>query len=804
MKRKIYLLIPLFLIILSLFFASCGGNNTGALPEISQQPQMVQKSVFGYIFHLPAQGVNDFIIIDAPVSGDDSFLNQMKSYLETNYPEVWNSAEIQSIYNQLSEEIADWQPLPEYNPGAQLFCAYSDTPIPVGEDGYFESVVSIPSGDENIPFEVVIGEEYFGAETIASSDFITSSTTGGNQLKCSNKSIIALPGGLSIFKVFSVPGTNLKEGLSFELDDNSIGTMTPPFFLKIKGELNYNLAYGIFKAGNITAKAANTKVSNGNGNNLYIPTDIVHETVSISGKVYTGGEPLIKGHVTSIGPKSSCFLDEEGNYVLPEVFKGAERKITATWWTGDQQGNNKTKHTEIRYIEYLDGDLTGFNFGVPPEPTPTATPTFPPPTDKYYEYISAQIIDQKLIWQKELGWEQGRLKTVEWLNRNLTEFPLSEEIEKAIEKAELDEYEPSIIRFYFKSGLEVSIIDPFPPETDSSLRSELDNKSSDKIITNQNLPPITVKNMNVLMLASKSYEDRWHKEQMFGETNSIKSYFEEKNFTVTDLGIMNYELSESFLKNAKTPNQNDITKAQVLFTNPVKYYDNDDNVFRHVAQCQIINNMVNTVPRPSDFVNMNDYGVIYIDAHGLPDGIMACLDYQGDWKLQNWLEDPNNKDKWCYGYKELSILYDERGWELWWNPDDAIYFRCIVLKYPFFATPNDIYGNDDFTETFVYLNACYGWEFFNTTTPGGNKPFPNVQVFISAQKEAKIKVNGTSAYSIFKYMLAMGTNEPPMSAGDAWSLRNSNIMSDDNKLKINNENDTTYLPANTNIFVNQN
>ncbi len=441
------------------------------------------------------------------------------------------------------------------------------------------------------------------------------------------------------------------------------------------------------------------------------------------------------------------------------------------------------------------------NFDLPEGIQPT--PTFPPPTDEYYEYISAQIIEQKLVWQKELGWDQGRQKTVDWLNRNLTDTPVTPEIDQAIKEAKIDEYDPYTIWFYFKNGLETTITDPYPPDT-SSEDKELYSEFSTPIIASFD-PPSIVKNGKILMLGSKVYEDRWHKNEMFGDSNSVKSHFVAAYGAenVKCLGLINYKLSDTFPRVAITPNQNNPDDAQVIFHNPALYLDfnEDPVVFRHTARCEVIEGKEDSLPRPKDFINMDSYGVVYIDTHGFENGLMACVDYEEDPELYAWLNNPNNKGKWHYGFQVLSILYEELGWELWLDPDSAIYFRGIVLEHSFFSTPDDAYGNDDFGGTFVYLNACFGKEFFNNINSEGNKPFPSAKVFISPFGKEKIKVHGTNAYAIFKYMLAIDTDEPPKSAGEAWKIRNSNIGSDKNKLYINNENDNTYLPGDAHIVL---
>ena len=106
-------------------------------------------------------------------------------------------------------------------------------------------------------------------------------------------------------------------------------------------------------------------------------------------------------------------------YSLPAVFLGSERSVIATWWTMDGNGK-KVKHREERVIDFLNADLTGFYFGVPPTPTPiftpTATPTLRPPYDKFYNEKVTEVLSHYDQWEIELGKIEANQHIIQWLN----------------------------------------------------------------------------------------------------------------------------------------------------------------------------------------------------------------------------------------------------------------------------------------------------------------------------------------------------------------------------------------------------
>ncbi len=353
---KNYFYISLLLVIMTLIVASCGGgSDTGAVPGIpqSQTEQFITKDISGYIYYSPSPEDSEvdkkFVILNAPLAGEDSFLNQLSSYFQEANPDFWNSSEMQSLYGTMSSEMGKWIPLPAYSPDARLYGIYQDSksgsPIPVNSDGYFETTVQVKSTDANISFEVVTGDSAcYPVEGVSTSDIATSEEGATELISCPEQ-IITLPGWFMIFAVRGEPEANLKDsGLAFTLNDPSVGWVTAPFYLKCGGVWNYNVAYGIFlaKPGLSTPVSTTITAQTVTGLSLNIFTEVVKSCASVSGHV--GGAGVIPefGFVYSLGFDAFSCLDEAGNYKLNAVFKGHFRNVTAVYWI--QENGVLVKH----------------------------------------------------------------------------------------------------------------------------------------------------------------------------------------------------------------------------------------------------------------------------------------------------------------------------------------------------------------------------------------------------------------------------------------------------------------------------
>jgi hypothetical protein len=213
--------------------------------------------------------------------------------------------------------------------------------------------------------------------------------------------------------------------------------------------------------------------------------------------------------------------------------------------------------------------------------------------------------------------------------------------------------------------------------------------------------------------------------------------------------------------------------------------------------CNVLN--PDNIVRPTDFEHMGQYGVIFINAHGLSDGLMACPWYENDDEFLTWIGDNWNDDlkkrKWSLGYAAFpppykiglasphQIDFPPTTWP-WTAADgrDAIYYKFMVLNENFFS--GLLAEDKDFSGSLVLENVCDSWQFQPTA-------FPNPKVFIGFPGDEQVYESNLFAYEFFSRMLGtLDTKIPPMSAGDAF-----NKSSQPSGIQINNSNDNTYLPG---------
>ena len=451
-------------VICVIFLSNCGGGgNSSVVPNTNPTtenpvsytnptptPVLIQKPIQGYIYAgnittedgetVPNINVLDVSAFQTDSSGNEPFVTQVANSLKEDYPEDWAKSEVQELYAQLSKTLSESKPLSEIN--GQVYSAYADsqsaTPIPVSSDGHFDNTVLTGAADSNVKLEVALGEDnYAEVETLPSSGNINSSDAiSVAVLKSCPEKIFAFPGEIVIFKVYSEPGINLKSaGLKFILNNSSIGCITQPVYLCLFGAHKYQVAYGCvyIKPGlNTPVDTTITAVLN-SGQSMSIFLEVIKKTACISGTVYTEGNTLVKGYVKSLGLKACSKIDSSGNYSLPKVFMGHSRTVIATWWT--LENGQKIRHREEKVIDFFNQDVTGFNFGLPPIPTPTLTPTATPTpryfNDIYYDLRVSELLYQYNQWKKELEPEEATQKTVDWLNGEFGESTIPDGIKKA-------------------------------------------------------------------------------------------------------------------------------------------------------------------------------------------------------------------------------------------------------------------------------------------------------------------------------------------------------------------------------------
>lgn len=808
--RKVYrnyVFLSVVLVIIALIVGNCGGgNDTGTVPNVSgnsaQTQNLVSKEVSGYIFwagSIPSpEGGNTerFIVLDNPLTGEESFLTELSSYLQEEVSEAWASSEVQAIYSQLSSEMAGWKSLKEWNGNANLYTIYQDSkqtsPLQVGSDGYFSGTVLVSSADDNVRFEVIVGdnEQCYSVEAISSAEISTSESNATELVSCP-QIILNFPGWCTLFAVRSLPDAiNLKDaGLSFTLNDGNLGCVSPPVYLKCGGKRKYEVAYGIFYAnpGISTPSSTTITAQTTTGLILNIFTEVIGSCASIEGHVGGAGVVPFAGFVYSLGWNAFDCLDGSGNYKLNAVFKGHFRKVVAVYWV--QVNGHLVKYREERTIDFFNGNLTGFDLPEGVQPTPTVPP-LRPITDPFYSHTAKRVMMQKDKWAEELGIEQAVQKTVQWLNGEIPIYPVPEGIASAIVADD-----PVDMRIIFTDGRK-RLITSHPFVVDDTITSQnfeqkpvnnLQIKSSkattvgsDKVVI---LAPFAWQNYTKETsvyyaiwneLVAAGYQERGSKCKAtkledidYTKTNpqeeatrviiiapnpqdtldKVKAVLIEKNLPMLNdvqekllIKLENYECEDSdALSEAlnKTLASNQFTDEQVEaiwdieeIMVPIINYD-------VICSIKDLSHMENIII-PEDFQDLSNYGVIYIATHGFEDGIALCPMYTNASFL-----DSNNPDSWLNKNEDTDI-YDistvpfiERS-----HPEVRGNIEVVSLNENFFASQN-------FSDSLVFLSAC---ESFNFLEQSGN-PLHNAKTYLGFSKEAADDWSRDISYYLFLYMI---------------------------------------------------
>jgi len=813
-----YFSLILIIITIGIILGSCGGDNSGLSPNLSQNPLntnptptpvLVSKPVSGYIYITSPgieakeegeENIKKINILEVPAfqpdsSGNIPLVNQVLTYLQEEYPEDWNKPESQELYSQLSTSLSQSKPLPEYDSQAKLFTIYQDSKnsdsIPVSSDGHFEGNALTGLTDSTVKYEIALGEEkYLEAEGIISSDNLTSSDATGVTIKSCPEKIFALPGEVVIFKVYSDPAINLKEaGLRFTLNNTSLGYVFPmPVYLDICGHSSYTTGYGFFYAKRGLTTPVDTTITayTNTGLTLDIFTEVIKSSASISGHVYTGGNALVGGYVRSIGPDAFCFLDAEGNYTLSKTFRGHYREIVCVYWV--REGEQVVRHREEKVIEFFNGDLTGFNFGLIPTPTPTSTPTplttLREPTDPFYCETSMRVMIQRDRWAEDLGLEQAVQKTVNWLNGNMTDYPIPE----GIAWAKVDDSDPTIIWIKFTDGRlrfiatnplindnlnsQDSIPKQLNKETHSNLQRNTTTVGSDKVKILAPFAWIDNTDMSVYgriwqKLVAANYDKRGSickattladvevnmiddEQHIYKTTRSftndtitaISTYIKDttgKDITEAQKKTLEYLVERNYEFEKKV----EIKDLSIAFPDPNQIdviWDNMMKTNYYKIDCIIKSE---NIIRPEDFQDLTNYGVIYIKTHGLNYEIGCGPIYKGDNYLKDhgWLNDnnkydpndPNSTGIWCVGYLPYNI-HDK-------THNIEIYF----LTKNFFKT----LPNQDFSKSLIYINACYSFNFLELP----DNPLHSAKAYLGFSKAAGTEWANYISYYFFLYLI---------------------------------------------------
>jgi len=759
-------------VICVIFLSNCGGGgNSSVVPNTNPTtenpvsytnptptPILVTKPAEGYLLvtnSITDEGdnVENLKVFDVPAfkvdtSGNQPFIQQVADTLKED-PQTWNSPQIQELYSALNASLFNSRPLPLYASSANLYSSYQDSensePIPVNADGSFNSQVLTEAGNSSTELEVVINEDTcLEAETVTSGDISSSCNDTTPGLKSSPSKIMVMPGEVVEVLIYSYPTTNLKNaGLTITLNDTSLGCISPQIFLCKGGKKDYTKAWVCFHAKKSLSTPISTTITVKTSDlQLEIPVEIVKAAASISGTVYTGGATLVKGFVKSFGPKSHCKLDENGNYTLQKVFKAHNVKVRATWWTIGEDGK-KIRHREVRVIDFLNADLTGFNFGVPPTPTstPSVTPTPRPLNDEFYSEKVGAVLSQYEQWKTEAGVIQAIQHTMQWLNGELLDGPpIPDEISGAVSVGNPDD-----IWIMFRDGMSICISTSDPIIIEEENAEEPLPREEVKPITHLTAASsnnTTVKNADVIMLSPSYWEQPG-------------TYRVEKDI-LEDLKNNDYKV-----KCITTEKPEDISLNWGFF--PANLV--------HLVTCKILN--WDNIVTPMTFETIGKYGIIYINAHGGPVNIaekdfdptnvpktavfrMSCtvLDSTLFHMDPIWMWMERNKGRmydytneggwWFYRYREIkdTILTStpREGW-----------IGELALTNHYFDYLNSK-TETNFDGSLIYWGDCYTWHMRDS--------FNTAKVYIGNTKSAKAKWAYPFAYDFFWFMM-YGTKDCP-------------------------------------------
>jgi len=754
-----YFLLSVMLIFIALIVGNCGGgSDTGAVPNVSgnsaQTQNLVNKEVSGYIFwagSIPSSegGTTErFVVLDNPLTGEENFLTELSSYLQEETPEVWASSEVQAIYSQLSSEMAGWKPLKEWNGNANLYTIYQDSkqtsPLQVDTNGHFSGTVLVSSADDNVRFEVIVGdnEKCYSVEAISSTEISTSESNATGLISCP-QIILNFPGWCTIFAVRSLPDAiNLKEaGLTFTLNDTDPGCVSPPIYLQCGGTRNYEVAFGIFYANPGISTPASTTITaqTTTGLSLNIFTEVIGICASIEGHVGGTGVTPFAGFVYSAGWNAFDCIDEAGNYKLNAVFKGHFREVVAVYWV--QVNGQLVKYREERTIDFFNGNLTGFDLPEGVQPTPTVRH----PMDSFYKERVSEVMTQFDQWEVELGREAAVQQTVNWLNDGLPEGPpIPEEIVEAI----VDEYEVTRFWIRFADGLSWCIggktyapiyLDNFGSQTSSSMVA--------------NSVAGTTDSGDILVLAPSQWED----------SSLIRNNgwpFELFNYMVyagmaADLDHKGYEVKQVLTE--ETELLPDEVSSGVVREPTV----DEPGIYKIVWT---VSSSEANIVRPSDYQDLGKYGIIYIathsDGHGLISNVLCNRDSPNIWnrdlQTETWLDD----------HKAAECKYwppDDKGdWsiETWESPEVLLDIEppgLYKVRYDVLMLSKNFFRNQNYNNSIIYIDACSSWELRDAFMGSASKP----KVYLGHTIPSYTMWSRLVAYQFFTQMM-YGYSEFPV------------------------------------------
>ena len=729
-------------VICVIFLSNCGGGgNSSVVPNTNPTtenpvsytnptptPVLSNVNVSGYLYvnntvtedgeTVPGISVLDVPACQSDSSGNESFLTQFSNSIKADYPEDWAKAEIQELYAQLNKTLSESKPLPEYNAQAQLYSAYNDTSIPVGSDGHFDNTVLTGATDSNVKLGVALGEDnYAEVETLPSSGSINSSDATSAVLKSCPEKIFAFPGTIALIRI-TANGVNLKKaGLKVSLDNPEIGCISQPVYLCIFGDKKYQTAYICLyvKNGLDTPTSTNITATMNTGLSLKIFTEVIKKCSSISGTVYTGGMPLVKGFVYSIGTRSYCKLDSNGYYTLPKVFRGHERSVVAVWQTSEN--GLKLWHREEKVIDFFNSELTGFNFGVLLTPTPTFTPSATPTPrdilDPFYDKQVTTAFGYFDKWSKELNSEPEAIqKVVDWINRKLNSAP---PIPDGMVEAYINQYDSSTIMIKFDGGVTVRLMTKFVPiPTYEEVNTLLNQKKLE-----ENINSISKKLPNTSIARTEKINFEPKKMLILDPIFGWQYWF-------SKLGPCHYDVADYLDYQTCFDYKTKITTLnEIKFDFANAFIDPNVNAELPFVPCKLGPNANhNNIVTPWDYGNfvnypdtMLDYGMIFITTHGNSNCLVACVYIADDPSINDWLRQHSSGESvyWDFSYQKIDFWTVDDPARLLNSSREGI-IKTIVLRKEFFDI---LYSKSSREHSVIYIDSCYSTGLYDAFTQSG-------------------------------------------------------------------------------------
>jgi len=443
----------------------------------------------------------------------------------------------------------------------------------------------------------------------------------------------------------------------------------------------------------------------------------------------------------------------------------------AVYWI--QENGVITKKREFRVIDLFENDLTGFDLPEETGPPPITDPNYL----LYYTEIAEEIYVKKSQWEQELGYGQGTQQTVDWLQGNLSTPALPSKIANAIAEAKVAIYDPESMCITFNNDLTVNYPGrPLLYRDENKFSQKLtgqDLNLKDKIAVSSPIitgsDRITTKNSKVLILGISTLNHYWVSPSVHNDIAVDLEYFEDGN-------SLNY----------------DVTSKVILNPNGVAY-----KIIGPIAKCSILNDQ--NIIRPGDFENIDEYGVIFIDAEtstfGAGDEVIACPLYYEDKRIEEgtreWLM--NNFGDWSLTVEPVDRYIDWDNYGPNWEPPSLrIVTLAIILK-------RDFFNKQDFSGSLVFIHGDNSWYLSQSETDiyGQGLPpaFQDAQVYLGFDGWLNPEWSMPLSYYFFYYMmhkfkqpLMFDAEYPvsipsagPLNSNDAWDMLgevNENPMPD--------------------------